>query len=68
MMRGDREALEDAFDRAEGAQEIAFRNYRRALARNYAGLMRAALEHGARTQRELARIAAQLSTVGRNAR
>jgi hypothetical protein len=58
----EREALEDAFDRAEGAQEVAFRNYQRAKARDYAGLMRAALENGARTARELARIAAQLST------
>ena len=49
--RTEREALEDAFDRADGEQEIAFRNYRRAKAKNVGSLMHASLEHAKRAHR-----------------
>ena len=57
----EREALEDAFDRADGEQEIAFRNYRRAKAKNVGTLMHASLEHAKRAHRKLVRLAAKLS-------
>lgn len=60
-MTHDREALEDAFDRAEGEQEIAFRNHQRASAHNHAGLMRASLEHAKLAHCELVRLADKLS-------
>jgi hypothetical protein len=62
--RTEREALEDAFDRADGEQEIAFRNHQRAKAKNVGVLMRASLEHAKRAHRELVRLAAKLSTKG----
>jgi hypothetical protein len=46
MTMRDREQLENAFDRAEGAQEIAFRNYRRAKAKNIGALIETALRQG----------------------
>jgi hypothetical protein len=60
--RTEREALEAPFDRAEGEQEIAFRNHQRTKAKDVGVLMRASLEHARRAHRELVRLVAKLST------
>jgi hypothetical protein len=60
-LKQNREDLEDAFERAEGQQEVAFRNFQRAKARNSGPLMMVGLEHGRLAHNELARLASKLS-------
>lgn len=60
-MATDREQLQDAFDRAEGAQEIAFRNWQRATRHNTSPLIQAALVKGAKADAEIERLAPKLS-------
>jgi hypothetical protein len=57
----EREQHEDAFIRAEGALEVAFRMWLRASARNTGPIMCAAIKRGANAYRELRLAAAQLT-------
>jgi hypothetical protein len=61
-MAYDREALEDAFDRAEGAQEVAFRNHQRFARLGNALGQRVSTAQGRAAHVELARLASKLST------
>lgn len=56
-----KEALLDAFDRADGAQEIAFRNYQRAERKNVGALMLAAIKQGRQAHGDIAQLAKKLS-------
>lgn len=61
-MTANREALEDAFTRAEGAQEIAFRAHERAKKHDRQALIAAWMVQGQRAHREVALAALKLST------
>lgn len=56
-----RERLEDAFIRADGALEVAFRVWSRARARNSGPLMLAAAKRGRDAYRDMRRSVAQLN-------
>lgn len=61
-MAANREALEDDFTRAEGAQEIAFRAHQRAVKQARHVLIAAWVVQGQRAHREVALAALKLST------
>jgi hypothetical protein len=64
-MTNERERLEDAFTRAEGYQEVAFRNWHRASRRNAGPLIAFSLTQGKRAYAALVEAAANLSQKGK---